>query len=57
MTAKPIELPSLSARITESNGIEKSTGDCFTPIPMKISVRVEKRINTRVAIKGESSVS
>jgi hypothetical protein len=51
-TAAPKEFPSLNPKNTLRRGIEKSTGDSLTPIPMKISIKVEKRMKSKVAIKG-----
>ena len=47
ITAEAIPMPSLRPRKTLKSGIEKSIGDCLTPIPTKISTSVEKKMKSR----------
>lgn len=57
VTAEAIPIPSLRPKKTLRRGIEKSTGDCLIPIPMKISINVEKKMKSKVATKGKRSES
>ena len=55
MTACPIDNPSLSASIELKIVMENSAGDFLIPIPMKISMKIEKNRKRITVTNGYNS--